>query len=369
MFCIKCGKEINNNAKFCSSCGAETVSASFENNPTSIPIKKKSKAIIKCGNCEYIGSGESARRKIFTIMAWFCVWFAPMITIIYYLATYKYKCPKCNSTFLGVKNKEGTFVGQKGGAGRIVLIFITVIFGIAIIGILASAVLVSLNSAREKAEQTMKNAAQNNFGAQTYDWSCGDVISYFGQNYDTVQIGSQCWFKENLNVGVRIAGKSNASNNGIIEKYCYDNNDTNCATDGGLYQWDEAMAYSNIEGAQGICPSGWHIPKDSEWYILENYLKDIGQSCLSIRNGVRDCYNAGIKLQKGGSSGLDGILVGYRGRGINDSFFLRGTLASLWSSTENGSNAWDRDLYSGDATVIRLAYVKALGFSVRCLKD
>jgi uncharacterized protein (TIGR02145 family) len=93
------------------------------------------------------------------------------------------------------------------------------------------------------------------------------TVDYEGQLYNTVQIFSQCWIKENLNVGLRITG--GMTDNGIIEKYCYDNDPDNCAEFGGLYQWDEMMQYSFQEGGQGICPPGWHIPTDPEWKVLE----------------------------------------------------------------------------------------------------
>ena len=62
------------------------------------------------------------------------------------------------------------------------------------------------------------------------------------------------------------------TNNGIIEKYCYDNDPVNCATYGGLYQWDEMMQYTTQQGTQGICPAGWHLPTDAEWTILTDFL-------------------------------------------------------------------------------------------------
>ncbi len=45
----------------------------------------------------------------------------------------------------------------------------------------------------------------------------------------------------------------------------------NCDTYGGLYHWHEMMAYSSIEGTQGICPDGWHLPTDNEWKTLEMF--------------------------------------------------------------------------------------------------
>jgi type II secretory pathway pseudopilin PulG len=90
------------------------------------------------------------------VLAWLCVFFAPLITIIYFVATSKYRCPKCKSTFLGVKNKEGVFVGQRSGVKSPVFIIIWIFIGIAIIGILSTIVMVSLNTARSKARDARR---------------------------------------------------------------------------------------------------------------------------------------------------------------------------------------------------------------------
>jgi len=102
---------------------------------------------------------------------------------------------------------------------------------------------------------------------------CSGIISitYAGQIYNIIPIGSQCWFKENLNVGLRIIASQSQTNNSIIEKYCYDNLDSNCDIYGGLYQWDEMMQYITTQGVQGICPTGWHLPTDAEFTTLTTY--------------------------------------------------------------------------------------------------
>ncbi len=159
-FCEHCGtKIIEDKAQFCQSCGKAT-STNTQVEPSSTKgvnsQEGKSKAIIKCGNCGYVGMGEPARSIGAMILAWLCVLFAPLITIIYFIATNKYRCPKCKSTFLGVKNKEGVFTGQGAGVKSPIMIIIWILLGIVLIGILSSAVLVSLSTAREKAKQSQE---------------------------------------------------------------------------------------------------------------------------------------------------------------------------------------------------------------------
>jgi uncharacterized protein (TIGR02145 family) len=95
-----------------------------------------------------------------------------------------------------------------------------------------------------------------------------------GKIYPTVQIGTQCWMKQNMNIGTKMPGSTYSSDPLIIEKYCYNDLESNCDVYGGLYLWGEAMqGYgANVEGNQGICPTGWHIPKNAEWEMLTSFL-------------------------------------------------------------------------------------------------
>ncbi len=158
MHCINCGVHVSEGAKFCKNCGnsiesihADKISTVAAETSFDISRTDHSKTTIKCGNCGYVGEGEKARRPIFTILAWMCVVFAPLITVLYFVGTHKYCCPNCKSTFVGIKNKESIFVGQRGGASRVIIAILLVLVGIAITGILASIVLVSLQDARQKA--------------------------------------------------------------------------------------------------------------------------------------------------------------------------------------------------------------------------
>ena len=199
-------------------------------------------------------------------------------------------------------------------------------------------------------------------------FSCGTdtVQDVEGNTYNTVRIDTQCWMKENLNVGTKVTGVTTQTDNALIEKYCYDDNDSICITDGGLYLWDEAMQYVTTVGTQGICPSGWHIPTDAEQYTLEKYFAT--GTCDATRNSPWDCDPAGTALKVGGSSGFEGIIAGYRD--TNGGISARGTFTYFWSSTNNGVSAsWGRSLFSSWTTVQRGAYSNAYGFSVRCLYD
>jgi len=66
---------------------------------------------------------------------------------------------------------------------------------------------------------------------------------------------SQCWLKENIDLGNQINGTIAQSDNAVIEKYCFNDDANNCTLYGGLYQWNEMMKYiSDSVSIQGICP-------------------------------------------------------------------------------------------------------------------
>ena len=200
--------------------------------------------------------------------------------------------------------------------------------------------------------------------------------------YNTIYIGDQCWMAENLNVGTIINSNYDLqTNNGIIEKYCYDNNEQYCVEYyGGLYMWDEMMNYSIVEGAQGICPEGWHIPSDAEWTALGNFLggeaiaggKMKATGTIEAGTGLWRAYNVGA-TNESGFSGLPGgfsNLTAATSVVFLMSFFEREEDGCFWSSTDIfGTKAFLRLLEYDFASVDRLQYSKTHGMSVRCLKD
>ncbi|MEI7620669.1 MAG: FISUMP domain-containing protein [Candidatus Falkowbacteria bacterium] len=199
--------------------------------------------------------------------------------------------------------------------------------------------------------------------------NCNTGAPYYDKcTYDTVQIGTQCWMKQNMNIGSMVTGVTNQTSNSALEKYCYSNTLGNCQTYGGLYQCDEAMQYSIIERSQGICPAGWHIPSDAEQYTLEQYLTDPPNTCNPSRiSGWLDCVGAGTKLRTGGSSGFEALLTGYRG--VDGSFNVLGVNAFFWPSNVGSPNFIYRTMNPGYTTVSRHETDRANGLSIRCLQD
>jgi len=203
-------------------------------------------------------------------------------------------------------------------------------------------------------------------GNLTIERYCPDcpTVLYEGKLYHTVQIGTQCWLKENLNVGIMINSTTRADsmrNNGIIEKYCYDNDTANCTTYGGLYQWNEAMQYVTNEGAQGICPPGWHIPTFSEFETLATAVNNNGNSLKAIGQGTGG--GAGTN-----TSGFSALLAGFRY--YTGLFGYLGINTNFWSSTElNATYAYFLYFYDTVSNILLNVIYKDYGFSVRCIKD
>jgi uncharacterized protein (TIGR02145 family) len=208
-------------------------------------------------------------------------------------------------------------------------------------------------------------------------WQCADLLidTRDNQTYTTVQIGTQCWMAENLNIGTMILGASGMANNGIIEKYCYNNNIANCDYYGGLYQWNEIMQYTTQQGTQGICPTGWHLPSDAELCTLTQSIDPTVDCNIEGWSGT----DVGIKMKNitgwgsGGNgtnaSGFTALPSGYRY--YEDGHFASlGYLTYIWSSTEYYTiYARYRTLYYGYANIDHGFYYKDDGFNVRCVKN
>jgi uncharacterized protein (TIGR02145 family) len=208
------------------------------------------------------------------------------------------------------------------------------------------------------------------------------TVSYGGQTYNTVQIGSQCWLKENLNIGIMINGILDLTNDSVIEKYCYNNDNSNCAIYGGLYPWWEMMQYEINPGAQGICPSGWHIPSDAEWCTLTQLLNSTSNCVGNVLSGP----NVGGKMKTTGTLESGTGLWYFPNTGaINETGFSAHPSGSrdfygafndigyhgyFWSSSFTGTgNYFARNMFYNDDRMGKISMGADNGYSVRCIRD
>lgn len=255
--------------------------------------------------------------------------------------------------------------------------------------------------------------ASNNYGADTItqsisvtesssggddilfnpDLTYGTMSDIDGNTYKTIIIGSQTWMAENLKVTHYANGSaipyvetnSDWDALGYDDKaYCwYDNSTANRDIYGGLYTWSaakngEASSDANPSGVQGVCPSGWHLPSESEWRVLEMYL-GMSQSDVEIY-GMRGTDQGGKlkevdnthwstpNLGATNSSGFTALPGGHRSNsGI---FYNLYNHTAFYSSTEKSKyDSWSRVIKHNSAGVLRGISNGRQGTSIRCIKD
>jgi uncharacterized protein (TIGR02145 family) len=173
----------------------------------------------------------------------------------------------------------------------------------------------------------------------------GDTVLYFpdtilvlnnllGQVYRTVQIGQQCWMKDNLNAGVRIDYPDNPGSSWTIEKYCFDNLEENCTLFGGLYNWFEVVNNQNLPltpPTRGICPEGWHLPADAEWTELANFAGGPSIAARALKTvGCALWPDPNDATNKSGFSALPG------GSCFHYGFGSKGYQVAFWSADFKG---------------------------------
>ena len=123
---------------------------------------------------------------------------------------------------------------------------------------------------------------------------------------------------ENLNVGDMVRGYKDQQDDSKIERYCYDNDTTNCDRYGGLYQWAEMMQLPSEcntkscadliqENHQGICPNGWRLmtAADFEFIIRSNGNKD-GVKGTRSTFGFGGSNDTGFSLVGAGARNVEG---------------------------------------------------------------
>jgi uncharacterized protein (TIGR02145 family) len=202
----------------------------------------------------------------------------------------------------------------------------------------------------------------------------GTMTDQEGNVYKAIVIGTQEWMAENLNTSIYRNGDVIATglddatwSSTTSGAWAYYNNDSsNACPYGKLYNW-----YACVDARQ-LCPVGWHVPSDAEWFVLTNYLG--GETIAGGKMKTTGTIEAATGLwfspntEAANSSGFSGAPVGYRyydGGYDNDGYD-----EAWWSSSEYDTNlAWSRALNYFNGNAARNDVSKRLGFSVRCLRD
>jgi uncharacterized protein (TIGR02145 family) len=210
-----------------------------------------------------------------------------------------------------------------------------------------------------------------------------------GNTYSSIRIGAQEWLTENLRTtrysNGDLIGTTNPSDHNLYNEstpkyqWAYAGQDSNASVYGRLYTWYTAMDTRNV------CPAGWHVPTESEWIRLENYLianghnydgtttgNKIAKSLAAKTNWESSYYTGAVGNAdypgKRNSSGFTALPGGYR---FDDGLFDGlGSHGNWWSSTETGSLfARCFYIYCNYFNTYRGDDLKKGGFSIRCVKD
>ena len=207
--------------------------------------------------------------------------------------------------------------------------------------------------------------AYGDCGAEESPWQCGDPLEYQGHDYETVQIGEQCWFAENLRsenyengdaipAGLNSSEWTSTTSGATV---IYDGNASNLEAYGRLYNWHA------VDDARSLCPSTWRIPSDGDWTVLTDFLGG-----AAVAGGqMKTTYGWNGDGNGTNSSGFSGLPGG--SFASNGNFNLGGSSGYWWSASPYGSSAWYRIVSYNDEAVTRNFAYQRNGYSVRCVRD
>jgi uncharacterized protein (TIGR02145 family) len=210
-----------------------------------------------------------------------------------------------------------------------------------------------------------------------------------GNVYKTVKIGNQTWMVENLKTtkynNGDLIGTTNPATFDIsgetLPKYqwAYDGIESNVNIYGRLYTW------YTVTDSRKICPTGWHVPTDGDWLIMENYLISNGYNYdgTTVGNKIAKSLSATNRWISSSITGAPGNidypsyrnLTGFTALpgGFRDDkiYYLKESFCIWWSSVEDISptGGWSLTIYSDACDAIGGYAKKSYGLSVRCLKD
>lgn len=207
----------------------------------------------------------------------------------------------------------------------------------------------------------------------------GSMIDQEGISYKTIVIGTQEWMAENLNTGIYRNGDSilgNLSQEEWSALYFNENGAWTYYLDAPNYSCPHGKLYNWYACAdeRGLCPTGWHVPSYSDWFLLINYLG--GESVAGGKMKTVGTFETGSNIWFSpnvgatNSSGFSGIASGLR---ANDQYLYIRERSDWWSSTDETApgvgQAWTCLLdHLGEGAYLNWIG-KSMASPVRCLKD
>ena len=198
-------------------------------------------------------------------------------------------------------------------------------------------------------------SAYGDCGAGETPWQCGDPLEYQGYNYETVQIGEQCWFAENL--------RAEDYRNGDGIQLVSGDDDWAQVESGAQSTFIGERFYNGFAAIdeRGICPQGWSNGTIDDWAVLITTTG--GESAAGEALKAVDGWDGN------NSSGFSGLPIGYRTY-WDGAFLYQGEKAYFWTNTLTGEALNDVRLLDGQDDVLgHLNGTLQDGFSVRCIKD
>lgn len=202
------------------------------------------------------------------------------------------------------------------------------------------------------------------------------VTDIDGNTYNTVTIGTQTWMQENLKTTRYSDGESipNVTDNTewsnlSSPSYCwYDNNEAAYKdTYGAIYNWYTVDSGSN--GNKNLCPTGWHVPNYSEWTVLIDFLGgpvEVGGKLKETGTTHWLSPNTGATNE----SGFSALPAGGRGGDSSGEFLPLGMQGHWWFSKDLDGYHYVQIVQHDNASLHgNMGIDKAIGVSVRCLKD
>ena len=219
-------------------------------------------------------------------------------------------------------------------------------------------------------------SAYGDCGAEESPWQCGDPLEYQGYDYETVQIGEQCWFAENLRAenyrnGDPIpSGLDNATWQGTTDGAVSvsGENVASLSDYGHLYNW-----YA-VDDYRSLCPIAWHVSDNIDWMALEVHLGMTEEEAMltgwrGSDQGFQLKSDFGWTESGNGSNASQFGALPAGGRN-GSGFYGSGFFGAWWSNSTNGSFAWLRSLDDDKSRVNASDNVDLYkGFSIRCIKD